>query len=178
MNQAKIGAFISELRKEKELTQEQLGEKLGVSQKSISRWETGKNMPDISMLKPLSVELGITVSELIEGERQVVADKISENSLDQIIEYTVQSREHNVVLWNDINFITTVVCILTIVLLVIGVVLQRLMLPLMILGILLVLCVIRIALCKCPGCRKILPYSLGKTKLCPHCGLKLERKEK
>lgn len=42
MNQVKIGAFISELRKEKELTQEQLGERLGVTQKSISRWETGK----------------------------------------------------------------------------------------------------------------------------------------
>lgn len=178
MNQAKIGAFISELRKEKELTQEQLGEKLGVSQKSISRWETGKNMPDISMLKPLSVELGITVSELIEGERQLVADKISEESLDQIIEYTVQLREHNVVLWNDINFITTVVYVLSIVLLAIGVVLQHLMIPLMILGILLVLWVIRVAFCKCPGCGKILPYSLGKTKLCPHCGLKLVRKEK
>ncbi len=50
MNQVKIGAFISELRKEKELTQEQLGERLGVTQKSISRWETGKNMPDISLL--------------------------------------------------------------------------------------------------------------------------------
>ena len=48
MNQEKIGSFISTLRKEKQLTQEQLGEKLGVSQKSISRWETGKNMPDIA----------------------------------------------------------------------------------------------------------------------------------
>ena len=69
MNQEKIGSFISTLRKEKQLTQEQLGEKLGVSQKSISRWEAGKNMPDISLLKPLSMELGITVSELIEEEK-------------------------------------------------------------------------------------------------------------
>ena len=60
MDQQKIGAFISELRKDRKLTQEQLGEKLGVSQRSISRWETGRNMPDISLLKPLSSELGIT----------------------------------------------------------------------------------------------------------------------
>ena len=90
MNQEKIGSFISTLRKEKQLTQEQLGEKLGVSQKSISRWETGKNMPDIALLKPLSMELVITVSELIEGERQPVTDKTTEQSVDQIIEYTVK----------------------------------------------------------------------------------------
>ena len=48
MDQLKIGTFISKLRKEKQLTQTQLGEILGVSQKTVSRWETGKNMPDIS----------------------------------------------------------------------------------------------------------------------------------
>ena len=114
MNQEKIGSFISTLRKEKQLTQEQLGEKLGVSQKSISRWETGKNMPDISLLKPLSMELGITVSELIEGERQPVTDKTTEQSVDQIIEYTVKTRNCSAGLWNDINFITTVLIVLSI----------------------------------------------------------------
>ena len=112
MNQEKIGSFISALRKEKQLTQEQLGDKLGVSQKSVSRWETGKNMPDISLLKPLSLELGITVSELIEGERQPEADKTTEQSVDQIIEYTVKTRSSSAGLWNDINFITTVLIIL------------------------------------------------------------------
>lgn len=177
MNQEKIGTFISELRKEKSLTQEQLGEKLGVSQKSVSRWETGKNMPDISLLKPLSEELGITVSELIEGERKLDVNKAADESLDQVIEYAIKSREQNVTLWNDINFITSVFGVLTIVLLVIGIVLQHLMLPLIILGILLVLCIIRISLCKCPGCGKTLPYSLRRLKVCPHCGLKLERKD-
>ena len=67
MDQIKIGKFIAELRKEKKLTQEQLAEKLGVTQKSVSRWETGRNMPDLSILQVLSAELGITVSELLDG---------------------------------------------------------------------------------------------------------------
>ena len=68
MNQEKIGKFISKLRKEKKLTQEELAEKLKVSSKSISRWETGKCMPDISLLIPLSEALDISVNELITGE--------------------------------------------------------------------------------------------------------------
>ena len=52
MDQIKIGKFISELRKRKNMTQQQLGEKIGVSPKTISKWETGKGMPDLSSLKP------------------------------------------------------------------------------------------------------------------------------
>ena len=68
MDQEKIGRFISECRKIKHLTQEQLGEKLGVSYKSISRWENGKTMLDLSLLKPLSDELDISLNELLCGE--------------------------------------------------------------------------------------------------------------
>ena len=50
MDQVKIGKFLAELRKEKEMTQEQLAEKLNVARRTISRWETGNNMPDIDML--------------------------------------------------------------------------------------------------------------------------------
>ena len=177
MNQEKIGSFISTLRKEKQLTQEQLGEKLGVSQKSISRWETGKNMPDISLLKPLAMELGITVSELIEGERQPVTVKTTEQSVDQIIEYTVKTRNSSAGLWNDINFITTVLIVLSIVLLVIGVVIQHLMIPLVVLGAVLIATGVRFMFCKCPGCGRTLPYSLGRANVCPHCGMRLKRKE-
>lgn len=70
MNQLNIGKFISKRRKEKLLTQEQLAEKLGVSNKTISKWETGKCMPDYSLIKPLCNELGISVSELMDGEEQ------------------------------------------------------------------------------------------------------------
>ena len=68
MNQQATGKFIAQKRKEKNLTQEQLAEKLGVSNKPISKWETGKCMPDYSVVKSLCEELGITVAELMDGE--------------------------------------------------------------------------------------------------------------
>lgn len=68
MNQLTTGKFISQKRKEKNLTQEQLAEKLGVSNKTISKWETGKCMPDYGVVKSLCEELEITVAELMDGE--------------------------------------------------------------------------------------------------------------
>ncbi|MBS5144977.1 MAG: helix-turn-helix transcriptional regulator [Butyricicoccus pullicaecorum] len=68
MNQFVIGKFIAFKRKQKNLTQEQLAEKLGVSNKTISKWETGKCMPDYSIVKSLCQELEVTVAELIDGE--------------------------------------------------------------------------------------------------------------
>lgn len=66
----KIGSFIQQLRTENDLTQEQLAEKLGVSNRSISRWENGTTMPDISLMKCICEEFHISISELINGERQ------------------------------------------------------------------------------------------------------------
>ena len=68
MNQSNIGKFISLKRKEKNLTQEQLAEKLAVSNKTVSKWETGKCMPDYSIIEMLCKELGITIAELMDGE--------------------------------------------------------------------------------------------------------------
>ncbi|MBQ2774662.1 MAG: helix-turn-helix transcriptional regulator [Clostridia bacterium] len=68
MNQTATGKFISQKRKEKNLTQEQLAEKLGVSNKTISKWETGKCMPDYSIVESLCRELEITLAELMDGE--------------------------------------------------------------------------------------------------------------
>jgi len=68
MNQEKIGKFIYECRKNKNLTQEQLAEKIGVTSKSISRWENGNTMPDYSLLKDLCNELDISINELLSGE--------------------------------------------------------------------------------------------------------------
>lgn len=69
MNQEKIGSFIAENRKAKGFTQIEFAEKLGVSNKSVSRWETGKNMPDVSLFLPICDMLDISVNELIIGER-------------------------------------------------------------------------------------------------------------
>ncbi len=68
MNQVKIGEFIAKKRKEQNLTQEQLAEHLGVSNKTVSKWETAKCMPDYSIIKSLCKELKITISELMNGE--------------------------------------------------------------------------------------------------------------
>ena len=68
MNQQLTGKFIAHKRKEKNLTQEQLAEKLGVSNNTVSKWETGKCMPDYSVVKALCDELEITVAELMDGE--------------------------------------------------------------------------------------------------------------
>ena len=83
MDQIKIGKFIAALRKEKCLTQEQLGENLGVTNKTISRWENGNYMPDVEMLSLLSKEFGVSINELISGERLLAEDfkKAADNNL-------------------------------------------------------------------------------------------------
>ncbi len=83
MDQMKIGKFIAALRKEKSMTQEQLGEKLGVTNKTVSRWENGNYMPDVEMLSLLSEEFGVSIHELISGERLLAEDfrKVADSNL-------------------------------------------------------------------------------------------------
>lgn len=69
MNQTNIGKFIANCRKEKKLTQAQLAEKLNITDRAISKWETGKSMPDSSIMLELCEILGITVNELLSGEK-------------------------------------------------------------------------------------------------------------
>ncbi len=87
MNQEKIGKFIAETRKAKKLTQQDLAEKLNVSDRTIGNWENGRNMPDLSLFKPLCDELGITINELISGEKikkEVYQEKFEENVIKTI----------------------------------------------------------------------------------------------
>ena len=70
MDQIKIGGFLKDLRKEKGITQEQLAEKLGVSGRTISRWETGNNMPDISLLVEIAEYFDVSIPEIIKGKRK------------------------------------------------------------------------------------------------------------
>ena len=69
MDQVKIGAFIAQLRREKGWTQEELGERLGITNKTVSRWENGNYMPSIEMLSLLGKEFGVSLNELVEGRR-------------------------------------------------------------------------------------------------------------
>ena len=80
MDQKKIGSFLKELRKEKEITQEQFAEVLGVSGRTVSRWETGNNMPDISLLISIAEYFDVTIPEIINGERK------SENMREEVRE--------------------------------------------------------------------------------------------
>ena len=85
MNQIAIGNFIEKKRKEQNLTQAQLAEKLGVSNKTVSKWENGKCMPDYGVIQPLCTELGVTVSELMDGEEQA-PDSIRAYDDEQILD--------------------------------------------------------------------------------------------
>ena len=68
MEQEKIGKFIAKCRKDKKITQQELAEKLGVSDRTIGNWENGRNMPDLSLFKPICDELDITINDFLNGE--------------------------------------------------------------------------------------------------------------
>ena len=93
MDQQKIGRFLKELRKEKELTQEQLAEILNVSGRSVSRWETGNNMPDISLLVELADFYDVSISEIINGERK--SETMNENEKEMALSLSDYAEEIN-----------------------------------------------------------------------------------
>lgn len=85
MNQMKVGQFIASLRKEQDMTQLELANKLGVTDRAVSKWENGRGMPDISLMIPLCEALSISVNELLCGER-IVTEDITKKSEENIIE--------------------------------------------------------------------------------------------
>ncbi|MEG3006882.1 MAG: helix-turn-helix transcriptional regulator, partial [Oscillospiraceae bacterium] len=85
MDLIKIGKFIAQLRYNNNMTQEELGEKLGVTNKTISRWENGNYMPNIEMLQMLSKEFSVSINELICGEKIVDSD-FRQKADDTIVE--------------------------------------------------------------------------------------------
>ena len=95
MNQEKIGKFIAECRKKQKMTQEQLAEKLGVTDRAISNWENGKNMPDLSMFKLLCDELKISINELMSGEEldeSLYIKKLEENIITMVNSVEVKKK--------------------------------------------------------------------------------------
>lgn len=83
MNTVKIGHYLSQLRHQHGLSQEQLGEKLGVTNKTISRWETGKYLPPVEALELMSQLYGITINEILSGEK-LSDDRYKENAEENI----------------------------------------------------------------------------------------------
>ena len=96
MEQEKIGEFIAAQRKEKGMTQKQLGDALKISDKTVSKWECGKGLPDISIIMPLCELLNISVNELLSGEHLTedsYPEKAEENMMQLIQETENQKRD-------------------------------------------------------------------------------------
>ncbi|MEF2920065.1 MAG: helix-turn-helix domain-containing protein [Acutalibacteraceae bacterium] len=91
MDQIKIGEFLKELRKEKGLTQEQLAEQFNVSRRSISRWETGSNLPDVDILIEMADYYEVDLRELIDGERK--SEKMNEELKETVLKVAEFSNE-------------------------------------------------------------------------------------
>ena len=94
MDQKKTGLFLRELRKENGLTQEQLAEQFNVSSRTVSRWETGANMPDLSVLVELSDFYQVDIKEIIDGERKSeIMNEETRETLVKVAEYTKEDKK-------------------------------------------------------------------------------------
>ena len=94
MDQKKNGQFIKELRISKGLTQEQLAELFGVSNRSVSRWETGANMPDLALLIEIAKYFDVSIDEILDGERKTeVMDKKMEETIYKVADYSNQEKQ-------------------------------------------------------------------------------------
>ncbi len=94
MDQVKIGRYLQELRKEKGYTQEQLAEHLNVARRTVSRWETGSNMPDLDLLIELSDFYGVGLRELLDGERkEKEMNREMEETVMKVAEYSNAEKE-------------------------------------------------------------------------------------
>lgn len=98
MDQVKIGAFIASQRKEKDLTQAILAERLGITDRAVSKWERGKGLPDVSIMTALCDILGITVNELLSGERFNVENNQQKNE-QLLLELTKELEQKNKTIW-------------------------------------------------------------------------------
>lgn len=111
MDQVRIGSFIREMRKEKGMTQEQFAERLGVSQKSISRWETGKTMPDYSLLPDICEILEINVAELLGAER-IAGDSVPKSQVTDVAHTLVSLANSRIGIRNLVKAILAAVLML------------------------------------------------------------------
>jgi transcriptional regulator with XRE-family HTH domain len=91
MDLVKIGKFLQELRKEKGITQEQLAEQMGVARRTVSRWETGSNMPDLDVLIELSDLYAVDLREILSGERK--SERMNQELKDTVLQVADYSNE-------------------------------------------------------------------------------------
>jgi len=94
MDQIKIGAFIAAMRKERNMTQSDLAEKLNISNRAVSKWETGRSMPDPGIMQELCSYLNISVNELLSGER-ISADEYNTKAEENLVALSGQSSKRS-----------------------------------------------------------------------------------
>ena len=98
MDLVKTGAFLKELRKEKNITQEELAEQMGVSRRTVSRWETGSNMPDMDVLIDISDFYEVDLREILDGERKdKQMDKEMKETVLKVSEYESEGKKRNAI---------------------------------------------------------------------------------
>ena len=115
MDAEKIGQFIYKLRTDKNFTQSQLADSIHVTNKAISRWERGIGFPDISLLEPLSNELGVSILELLKGEKLNKNDYVAKDDINTLLEVIInikkKSKKNKLILLS----ITTIIVIISII---------------------------------------------------------------
>ena len=163
MNQAKTGRFIAECRKKEGLTQMQLAEKLGITDRAVSKWETGKAMPDTSIMLELCDILKITVNELLSGEAILMEKNVQKNE-QLLLDMAKEIERKNKTIWTAMWAIMTV----SIIGLLAGVLIAALLIPEGVWQIVAILGICVVFLIPCFYALK-LEVSVGAYK-CKNCG--------
>ena len=118
MDMVKMGHFLAELRKEQKLTQAELGEKLGVTNKTVSRWETGNYMPPVEMLEALSNLYGLTINELLSGRKLTAGEyqEMSETNIKETLKSSAfdlkEKQEFWKKKWRREHIFTIILCVI------------------------------------------------------------------
>ena len=102
MDQKKVGVFLKDLRREKNITQEQLAEAMSVSNRTVSRWETGSNMPDLDVIIELSDYYNVDLKELLDGERK--SEKMNQDLKETVLKVADYSNDEKMKLMKKLHF--------------------------------------------------------------------------
>ena len=166
MDQLKIGKFIAECRKKKGLTQMQLAEKLGITDKAISKWERGIAMPDTSIMLELCEILGISVNELLSGEK-INMENNHQNNEQLLLEMAKELERKNKTIWSSM----WTLMIISMTALFAGVLAAAFLIPEGVWQLVTILCVVVLFLIPCFYALK-LEVSVGAYK-CKNCGYEI-----
>ena len=181
MDQEKIGKFIAACRKEKGLTQAVLAEELGISNRAVSKWETGRCLPDASIMPQLCEMLGISVSELFKGER-IATEQLEKSSNELILELRGMEERTNKKLMSLEKFMLALVIPLCSLMIVAGSIIMGKILPLgivlLVVGIAadLIFAIVGLKLehdtgyYECPNCGERYMPTMKAVVMAPHMG--------